>query len=91
MVPAAHAAKDDDESIVVEDPHYGEILFYFYQEDYFPAIVRLLAAQEQRSWMIHADEAELLLGGMYLVLWPASGSRRDFRALCWQTMFSRNS
>ena len=46
-VPQAIAAKDDPEPIVVEDPHYGEVLFYFYQEDYFPAIVRLLAAQEQ--------------------------------------------
>ena len=66
MVPAAHAAKDDDKSIVVADPHYGEILFYFYQDDYFPAIVRLLAAQEQRQLDDHADDAELLKGGMYL-------------------------
>ena len=50
----------------MQDPHYGEVLFYFYQEDYFPAIVRLLAASEQRRLQGHADEAELLLGGMYL-------------------------
>ena len=31
--PAAYAAKTDDKAIVVEDPHYGEVLFYFYQED----------------------------------------------------------
>ena len=66
MVPAAYAAKDDNKSIVVEDPQYGEVLFYFYQDDYFPAIVRLLAAQEQQQLDDHAEDAELLLGGMYL-------------------------
>jgi hypothetical protein len=65
-VPAAHAAKDDPEPIVIKDPHYGEVLFYFYQEDYFPAIVRLLAAQQQEQLTEHFDQADLLLGGMYL-------------------------
>ena len=60
------AAKGGPEPIVVKDPHYGEVLFHFYQEDYFPAIVRLLAAQEQEQLEEHADEAELLLGGLYL-------------------------
>jgi len=50
----------------VQDPHYGEVLFYFYQEDYFPAIVRLLAAQDQAQFPEHGEEAELLLGGLYL-------------------------
>ena len=60
------AAKDDPEPIVVKDPHYGEVLFYFYQEDYFPAIVRVLAAQQQMQLDDHADDTELLLGGLYL-------------------------
>lgn len=59
-------AADEQQPIVVEDPHYGEVLFYFYQEDYFPAIVRLLAAQQQSQLDHHGDESELLLGGMYL-------------------------
>jgi len=62
----AAAAKDDREPVVVKDPHYGEVLFHFYKEDYFPAIVRLLAAQETSRVEHHLDEAELLLGGMYL-------------------------
>ncbi len=66
VAPAAYAAKADNEPIVVKDPQYGEVLFYFYQEDYFPAIVRLLAAQSQQQFVNHADEAELLLGGLYL-------------------------
>ena len=60
------AAADWPEPAVVEDAHYGEVLFYFYQERYFPAIVRLLAAQEQATLEHHDDEAELLLGGLYL-------------------------
>ena len=63
---AVQAADDGREPIVVQDPHYGEVLFYFYQEDYFPAIVRVLAAKERQQFDDHADEAELLLGGMYL-------------------------
>lgn len=65
LAPVA-AASADRETIVVGDPHFGEVLFYFYQEDYFPAIVRLLAAKDQEQLAQHAAEAELLLGGMYL-------------------------
>ena len=60
------AGKDGPDPIVVNDPQYGEVLFYFYQEDYFPAIVRLLAAQQQGQLTEHEDQADLLLGGMYL-------------------------
>lgn len=66
LAPPVQAAKDDNASIVVSDPHYGEVLFYFYQEDYFSAIVRLLAAQERSQFDEHAEQAELLLGGIYL-------------------------
>jgi len=66
LTPAALGATERGEPIVVQDPEYGEVLFYFYQEDYFPALVRLLAAKEQQRLTHHADEAELLLGGMYL-------------------------
>ncbi|MDH3274242.1 MAG: hypothetical protein OEM99_06830 [Gammaproteobacteria bacterium] len=65
-VQPAKAAADNTDPIVVRDPHYGEVLFYFYQNDYFPAIVRLLAAQERSQLDEHAEQAELLLGGMYL-------------------------
>ena len=65
-VQPAQAGKDGPDPIVVKDAHYGEVLFYFYQEDYFPAIVRLLASQQQAQLQDHAEEAELLLGGLYL-------------------------
>jgi tetratricopeptide (TPR) repeat protein len=66
LTPVALGATSSKEPIVVQDPQYGEVLFYFYQEDYFPALVRLLAARKQEQLANHADEAELLLGGMYL-------------------------
>ena len=59
-------AKDERKPIVVQDAHFGEVLFYFYQEDYFPAIVRLLAAQQRSRMPNHDSESELLLGGLYL-------------------------
>jgi hypothetical protein len=65
-VQPAAAATEGLDPVVVKSPEYGEVLFYFYQEDYFPAIVRLLAAQEKSRLGEHADQADLLLGGMYL-------------------------
>jgi tetratricopeptide (TPR) repeat protein len=60
------AAKGDPDPIVVNDPQYGEVLFYFYQDDYFPAIVRLLSAKQQVQLEEHIEQADLLLGGMFL-------------------------
>ena len=66
LTQTVQAADDGRDPIVVQDPHYGEVLFYFYQEDYFPAILRTLAAKQNQQLDDHADESELLLGGMYL-------------------------
>jgi hypothetical protein len=67
MTLAAVAAADDAPAPrEVRDLHYGEVLFHFYQEDYFNALIRLLAARSQERVEHHAAEAELLLGGMYL-------------------------
>ena len=62
----ARAAGEKSDPIIIQDAHYGEALFYFYQGDYFPAIVRLLAAQQQSQLENHDEESELLLGGLYL-------------------------
>jgi tetratricopeptide (TPR) repeat protein len=52
----------------VKDLHYGDVLFYFYQDDYFDSITRLLAAQQLDRLPNTQGEAELLLGGLYLSL-----------------------
>jgi hypothetical protein len=66
---------------VVQDLDYGDVLFYFYQDDYFDAITRLLAAQ-QLNLIPHTEgEAELLLGGLYLSLGEHVEAGRIFDAL----------
>ena len=60
------ARDKDDGGIVVQDLAYGEVLFEFFQEDYFNALTRLLAAQERNEIPHHAAESELMLGGLYL-------------------------
>ncbi len=50
----------------VQDLHYGEVLFHFYQQDYFSAIIHLLAAQQRDLVPHHRIDGELLLGGMNL-------------------------
>jgi tetratricopeptide (TPR) repeat protein len=62
----AFAAHADDDGVVVQDLAYGEVLFEFFQEDYFSALTRLLAAQERGELKHHGAEAELMLGGLYL-------------------------
>jgi len=62
----AAGARADDEGVVVQDLAYGEVLYEFFQEDYFSALTRLLAAQERGELEHHGPEAELMLGGLYL-------------------------
>jgi tetratricopeptide (TPR) repeat protein len=52
----------------VKDLQYGDVLFYFYQDDYFDSITRLLAAQQLDRLPNTQGEAQLLLGGLYLSL-----------------------
>lgn len=54
------------ESQEIKDPHFGEVLFYFYQRQYFSAITNLMTARHFERLSHHGNEAELLLGGMYL-------------------------
>jgi len=50
----------------VKEPHYGEVLFYFYQQKYFSALTHLMAAQHFKQLGVQASEGELLRGGMLL-------------------------
>ena len=61
---AASAADVVVPSHEVKDPHYGDALFQFFQDRYFTSITTLMASQKfDRVWH-HADEAEVLRGGM---------------------------
>ena len=50
----------------VQDLHYGEVLYYFYQQKYFTAITQLGTGEHFDRLPHHRDEAELLRGGLYL-------------------------
>lgn len=65
----------------MRDLAYGEVLFHFYQQDYFSALRRLLAAQTRGELTQEAGEAELLLGGLSLSYGLHQEAGRIFRAL----------
>jgi tetratricopeptide (TPR) repeat protein len=83
-VGAAKNVKPDPNGLaphVVQDLHYGDILFYFFQDDYFDSITRLLASQQLDRIPHTHEEAELLLGGLYLSLGEHVEAGRIFQAL----------
>jgi tetratricopeptide (TPR) repeat protein len=65
----------------VEDLAYGDVLFYFFQDDYFDSITRLLAARQLDRVPHTREEAELLLGGLYLSLGEHVEAGRIFQDL----------
>ena len=70
-----------EEPNVIKNLHYGEVLFHFYQEDYFTSIVHLLAARELNRTSNHVPEDELLLGGIDLSYGLHKESKRIFNKL----------
>ncbi|MEM8844792.1 MAG: hypothetical protein AAGB35_07080 [Pseudomonadota bacterium] len=48
----------------IKDLHYGEVLFNYYQNDYFTAITHLMAFQQLNRVSNHRPDDELLLGGI---------------------------
>ena len=87
LTPAAAPAKNvkpDPNGLPpqdVKDLHYGDVLFYFYQDDYFDSITRLLAARQLDRIPHTQGEAELLLGGLYLSLGEHVEAGRIFEEL----------
>lgn len=70
MGPAA-ARRHDPEKLPlthVRDLHYGDVLFYFYQEKDLESLTRLLAYEHWGRMPHHEDDTRLLEGGLYLEL-----------------------
>src|SRR5258708_9029081 len=78
---AAAGGARADERHAVADRHFGEVLFYFFQEDYFSALTRVMTAQRFARVPHHAEEAELLRGGMLLSYGLHQEAGRIFQAL----------
>jgi len=68
-------------AVQVQDLHYGDVLFHFYQQDYFDSLVRLAAYRDQGRLVAHARDAELLRGGLYLSLGQHREAREIFERL----------
>ncbi len=68
-------------AVKVQDLHYGDVLFYFYQHDHFNSLVRLAAYRDQGRLAAHARDAELLRGGLYLSLGQHREAREIFERL----------
>jgi tetratricopeptide (TPR) repeat protein len=88
IAPAAGAAPVVEQDAVpglpavqLQDLHYGDVLFHFYQRDYFDALVRLAAYRDQGHLAAHARDAELLRGGLYLSLGQHREAREIFERL----------
>ncbi len=65
----------------VRDLDYGDVLFHFFQDDYFESVVRLEANRDFGRMQPHAAEAELLSGGLYLSLGLHTEAARIFDRL----------
>ncbi|MGH8243179.1 MAG: tetratricopeptide repeat protein, partial [Steroidobacteraceae bacterium] len=88
LAPAALAAPVVEEDAIpglpavkVQDLHYGDVLFHFYQQDYFDSLVRLAGYRDQGRLDAHARDAELLRGGLYLSLGQHREAREIFERL----------
>lgn len=65
--PVAGAATlDAPLAKAIQAPHYGEVVFHFFQDDDFTALVTLMASQQLHRIAPHDDEAEALRGSMLL-------------------------
>lgn len=65
----------------IQDLHYGDVLFYFYQGDDFEAITRLNAYEQWGQLSHHQHESQLLLGGLYLSLGLHNEAGQRFQTL----------
>lgn len=90
LAPLAAARADERTGTLkpttVKDLHYGNVLFHFFQDDYFGALTRLRAAQRQARLPHHLDESELLLGGLYLSYGEHQEAGRIFERLLQQNV-----
>jgi len=66
LVIARPAAAAETAPSSVKDLQYGEVLYHYFQQDYFNSIVRLQIARQQQRLPNHSTEAELMLGGLDL-------------------------
>ncbi|HEX4619303.1 MAG TPA: tetratricopeptide repeat protein, partial [Steroidobacteraceae bacterium] len=82
-VPALARRHDPEKlpEVRIRDLHYGDALFYYYQHDDFEALTRLAAYEQWNRMPHHEEDAQLLMGGLYLALGMHNEAGRSFEAL----------
>jgi len=80
-VGVANAGVFDDKPIKVRDLQFGEVLYHFYQNQYFTAIVKLMAGKKLDTMPHHAEEVDALLAGFYLNYGLHQEAERELRRL----------
>jgi tetratricopeptide repeat protein len=84
LAAPGYARRHDPEKlpeIRIADLHYGDALFYYYQHDDFEALTRLSAYEHWNRMPHHEEDAQLLMGGLYLALGMHNEAGRRFEAL----------
>ena len=66
LFPSKESEPEEQQGRELRDLNYGNVLFDFYKQDYFTAMARLIAARQMGQTQPHAQDGELLLGGMLL-------------------------
>jgi hypothetical protein len=78
---SASGERDLPPPVAIRDLDYGDVLFRFFQDDYFGSLVRLEVSRDLGRIDHHAAEAELLSGGLYLSLGLHQEATRIFDRL----------
>ncbi len=86
LVAGAAQAARLSEARQVRDPHYGAVLFDFYQQNYFPALTSLMVSEHFERVQRHRYDAELLRGGMFLSYGLHLEAAKIFERLTEQTV-----
>jgi tetratricopeptide (TPR) repeat protein len=73
--------RDRPPPMQLRDLDYGDVLFHFFQDEYFDALVRLEVARDFGRIPHHEAEAELLSGGLYLSLGLYGEAEKIFNRL----------
>jgi tetratricopeptide (TPR) repeat protein len=80
-VPARRHDPEKLPEVRIRDLHYGDALFYYYQHDDFEALMRLAAYDHWNRMPHHEEDAQLLMGGLYLALGMHNEAGQRFEAL----------
>lgn len=83
-------ALDAQHKIKLKELAFGEILFDYYQENYFSALTRLDVAEQRAEVLEHKQHLKLLRGVMYLSYGMLESAEQIFVELLEQSSLSEN-